>query len=166
MRNELEKEIKRLVKNIKRRVSRVIKKYGSTPGTDRVAKSKSLNYKVKGLNEKELRDKLRELKYIDSLKTTFMEGVKQYNQNFKGIKQFLDDNPDYKDKFWELYNKLIEEKRIQNYYKYDVMDIIAESISYGVDDYEAVADTIDNILANESNNSDEYEDDDDEGEIW
>lgn len=166
MRNELEKEIKKLVSNIKRRIKRVVKKYGQTPGTRRALKNGTLNAKVKKLNETQLKEKLRELKYINSLKTTRVKESGYYTKTFKAIEDFLKDNPGYSDKFWEIYNKLVEEKRIQNYYKYDVMDIISQSLSYGTTDYEDIAKAIDDALANESNEDEEGDDDYEEGDEW
>lgn len=166
-RSELEKEIKRLVHNIKRRIKRVIKRYGQTAGTERALKSGKLDAKVKKLNETQLREKLRELKRIDRLKTTSVAGTREARKTFGRFEDFFKEYPQYKDKFWEIYNKLVSEGRIAQYYKYTVMDIISQNLSYGNVDYEDIANAIDDALSKESNEDEEGEDDDyEEGDEW
>lgn len=121
-RNTIVKENRRLMRNLKRRFQTIEKRYGQSFATYKFRELK-LNFSVKGLTEEQLEQQQKDLKYISSLKSSYYKGVGSYNQ-FNDILNRLP-GEDAKQKFFELYDKLVNEKEILYKYKYNVFEEIS-----------------------------------------
>lgn len=130
----LAKENQKLLKNIKRRFANLERKYGSTIAIETFRK-RNIPLTTRGLSLKDLQQQHRNLTYISSLKTSTVKGQKQYEKSFKPIENALKDT-NVSDKFFELYNKFIEENRWMEKYKYEIFDTLLEEINENKSDEE------------------------------
>lgn len=140
-RADLEKEVKRLYKNVSRRIERVraLEDAPTYAVKDFDEATKNFSGSTKGMTMKDLLDLERDLEYINDLKTSSVKGALKAKETFKPIADKLDTfSKTTKDKFWELYGKFMETLNIMDKYKYDVMDIVMDYTTAGVSVDEAV----------------------------
>ena len=128
---QIAKENQRLLKNIKRRVKTLESKYGETIATKKFASLK--NKTTRNLSAKELREQRRDLLYINNLKTSTVRGFKSFKKNFESIAERMT-NKDFKDLFWDIYGKMVEENKLLEKYKYELFDSIEELINDGINE--------------------------------
>lgn len=139
MRTEAEKkiikEIQSLKQNLQRSIQRV-KKYEKEFRTPSPARKKfaKIHTSVKGKDLKELLKLKRQLLYVKGLKTSKVRGFKHYVFVFREVTSSL--TSDELDKFWELYNKAVEENRLWENFKYELMIELHDSIAAGKSDEE------------------------------
>lgn len=116
----------RLLKNIKRRIARLeknISKYGKSPALEKLDEL-NIPMHTRGLSLDELKSQYRDLMYFQTLRTSYVKGLKNYSSRWKGISPKLDDK-EYSARFSSLYSRFVEEHAIMSHYKYEVYDLIA-----------------------------------------
>lgn len=134
-RADLEKEVKRLYKNVSRRIERVraLEDAPTYAVKDFDEATKNFSGSTKGMTMKDLLDLERDLEYINDLKTSSVKGALKAKETFKPIADKLDNfSKTTKDKFWELYGKFMETVNIMDKYKYNVMDIVMDYTTAGI----------------------------------
>ena len=147
--NELAKDIRRIEKNLKQRVAH-IEAHEDLPqfGAESFRKFEDrLHRKLDGrplssLTEEELRTLHRDIRYINDLKSTSIRGAEIARDKYIPVKEKLDVlSPEIKSKFWEIYGKLVDENRLLEQFKYDIMgaDI---SMIYGGTQADEIVETI------------------------
>lgn len=145
----LVKEIQRLRKNVIRRFTNIKRKYGESPALASWEKA-NLDTNIKGKSNKELQNLLSNLRYYNSLKTSSIKGVENYKKKFEHIEAALnqyktaDGSNPVKKKFYELYNKFVEENHLIDKYKYEVMELINNMMAFGESD-EDIRDEVENL---------------------
>ena len=140
-RADLEKEVKRLYKNVSRRIEKVraLEDVPTYAVKDFDEATKNFSGKTKGMTMKDLLDLERDLEYINDLKTSRVKGALKAKETFKPIADKLDTfSKSTKDKFWELYGKFMETVNIMDKYKYNVMDVVMDYTTAGISVDEAV----------------------------
>lgn len=131
VRSQLAAENRKLIRNLKRRIHNLNKKYGATPATSKLISMGTPLY-TKGLTLQQLKDQKRDLIYISGLKTSYVKGMKSFTEHWEKIDTFFKEKGEYtKDKFWEIYNKFVEEHAIMHAYKYDITEIIYANMQDG-----------------------------------
>lgn len=143
--SELKKEIRKLNNSLSKRISD-IRGMGDTVPQYAIKKYEELNIpeNLRWIDRKELNSLYRQLKYIDNLKTSTLEGaVKAQNQweTHKSILNYMSE--DYRNKFWEMYEKITEHMGgTYLAFKYNIMDIVEDylfgSTSLNVDMEKAI----------------------------
>ena len=134
-RADLEKEVKRLYKNVSRRIERVraLEDAPTYAVKDFDEATKNFSGSTKGMTMKDLLDLERDLEYINDLKTSSVKGALKAKETFKPIADKLDTfSKSTKDKFWELYGKFMETVNIMDKYKYNVMDVVMDYTTAGI----------------------------------
>lgn len=127
----ISKQNQKLLKNLKRRIKNLNKKFGATPATKKLLELKVPMY-TKGLSLQQLKDQRRDLLYITSLKTSYVKGMKNFLEHWEKIDTYLKQSgPETENKFWEIYNKFVEEHAIMHKFKYDVSEVIYAGMSEG-----------------------------------
>lgn len=130
------KEIQRIKHNLERSLKRVskheIRLKTTSPARTKFEQIGKIS--VANKNLKELKKLRRKLMYVKGLKTSKVKGFKRYVNVFGDV---LHDLPkDLKDKFWEIYNKSVEENNLWNDFKYELMVEINESLKNGASEEE------------------------------
>lgn len=123
----LRKENQRLLRNVKRRLANITRKYGSSYATQRFL-SLEIPMTTRGLTDEELRKQYSALKYIDSMKTSRIKGMRNFEKFNKIIDSLNAAGEGFVDKFYSLYGRLVEENGLLEKYKYQVMDTIRDGI--------------------------------------
>lgn len=137
----LAKKNQQLLKNIKRRFQRIQKKYGSSRAIE-VLKKQHVKMTTRNLSRKELEKQYKQLSYINALKTSTIKGVKSYEKYYKPLEQIFIEEPKMRDRFFEIYGKIIEENAWLQNYKYEIWEHITEQMNNNV----SKDDIIKNIL--------------------
>lgn len=136
--NELAKDIRRIEKNLKQRVAH-IEAHEDLPqfGAESFRKFEDrLHRKLDGkplssLTEEELRTLHRDIRYINDLKSTSIRGAEIARDKYIPIKERLEAlSPELRDRFREAYNKLVDENKLLEQFKYDIMGVDIDMI-YG-----------------------------------
>ena len=144
---ELRKESRKLINSLSKRISNIEVLGDSAPqyavnNFRRLQETipKSLD-KLKG---KELRNLYRDLRYINSLKSSTVKGAKEVQKTFEPIKEKLDVlSPQLKDKFWEIYEKFYDiAGGTAEHFKYELFDANIDFIYSGNDTEKIVHDII------------------------
>lgn len=144
---EMRQEIKRLIKNLSRRISN-IEGLGSSAPQYAVNAYRELEKRIPNrltqLSQKELTTLYRDLRYINSLKSSTVKGALFTQTKFEPIKAKLDAlSPDTRKKFWEIYEKLYERTSgtMENF-KYELFETNIDYIYGGQEVDKAVNDII------------------------
>lgn len=152
-RKEQQKEVRRLVKNLSRRIARIenLNLSGSQYAINRYREiEKTLPKNLRPATDKQIQTLYRDLRYVDSLKTGTVKGAKETMKTFEPIKEKLSIlSKDTRQKFWEAYGKLYENATTMANFKYEIFDVMTDYIFQGVDTDEIVLEIIDmykNIL--------------------
>lgn len=138
---ELIRQIHKNAHNFLRRISRVQAKFGTTQAIIKWQKSKyykdNPTFKVKGLGRKELQDMLHEIKQLNSMKTSTIKGYKRFRKMQEDLARiYATLGPEYGKKIEVLYNKLVEENRFWEKYKYELRDAIEYCYNQNMSDDE------------------------------
>lgn len=109
---EMRKESRRLIKNLSRRIER-IEGLGSSAPQYAVSAYRELEKRIPKrlteLSSTELTTLYRDLRYINSLKSSTVNGAIQTQSKFEPIKAKLEAlSPDTQKNFWDIYGKLYE----------------------------------------------------------
>ena len=140
-RADLEKEVKRLYKNVSRRIKRVraLENVPTYAVKDFDEATKNYTGRTSKMSMGDLLNLERDLEYIDNLKTSSVKGALKAKETFKPIADKLETySKDTQDQFWALYGKFMETLNVMDKYKYDVMDIVMDYTTAGVSVDEAV----------------------------
>lgn len=144
---EMRQESRRLIKNISRRIKR-IEGLGSSTPQYAVNAYRDLEKKIPNrltqLSNKELNTLYRDLRYVNSLKSSTVKGALHTQSKFEPIKEKLEVlSPSTKKKFWEIYGKLYERTSgtMENF-KYELFETNIDYIYGGQEADKAVADII------------------------
>jgi len=140
--DETKQEIRKLIRNIGRRVKNIEElgfiapQYATQRFHELTDNSKSLS----DMTEKELNTLYRDLKYIDNLKSSTVKGAIDVGRNFEPIKQDLDTlSESTKKKFWEIYEKFYERTAgTAEAYKYIVFEQNIDEIFSGNTDVDDI----------------------------
>lgn len=95
-------------------------------------------------NVQRLKDLYRDLKYIDSLKSSTLQGALDVEQNFQPIKDKISVfSKDNQKKIWDIYRKFYAETHAQlGHYKYQLFDMIVDSAFLGMEEDAVVEDLL------------------------
>ena len=140
-RADLEKEVKRLYKNVSRRIEKVraLENAPTYAVKDFDEATKNYTGRTSKMSMQELLNLERDLEYIDNLKTSSVKGALKAKETFKPIADKLEKfSKDTQYQFWALYGKFMETLNIMDKYKYDVMDIVMDYTTAGVSVDEAM----------------------------
>lgn len=129
-RSILAAENRKLIRKVTRRIGNLNKRFGVTPATKKLIEMNVPMY-TKGLTLQQLKNQRRDLLYFSGLKTSYVKGMKSFEKHWKKIENYFEAVPESKDKFWELYNKFVEEHVIMMNYKYDITEVIYAGMSEG-----------------------------------
>lgn len=144
---EMRKESRRLIKNLSRRIAR-IEGLGNTAPQYAVQKyreiEKNIPKRLTQLSQKELNTLYRDLRYINSLKSSTAKGAMQTQAKFEPIKDKLQVlSEDKRKKFWEIYGKLYERTSgTMEKFKYELFETNIDYIYSGQDTDSAVEEII------------------------
>ena len=140
-RADLEKEVKRLYRNVSRRIEKVraLENAPTYAVKDFDEATKNYTGRTSKMSMQELLNLERDLEYIDNLKTSSVKGALKAKETFKPIADKLEKfSKDTQYQFWALYGKFMETLNVMDKYKYDVMDIVMDYTTAGVSVDEAV----------------------------
>lgn len=144
---EMRQESRKLIKNLSQRIKR-IEGLGSSAPQYAVNKfrelEKSIPKRLTQLSKEELTTLNRDLRYINSLKTSTVKGALHTQEKFEPVKAKLDAlSPDTQKKFWEIYGKLYERTSgtMENF-KYELFETNIDYIYGGQEVDKAVTDII------------------------
>lgn len=127
------KEVEDLYEELNDRIYE-IEKAGYSLKKDASHKFRELQKKVPDnfseLSDKELRSIYRELKYIDDLKTSRLQGAEEAQIMYKDIEHIVNNlGPQIQKRFWKLYDNLYERNQAAALaYKYDILNALATSV--------------------------------------
>ena len=132
------REISRLRRNISKRLSNV-EGLGDTAPQYAINRFRDLEKDIpknlRTATESKLRTIYRDLRYINSLKSSTYKGAKNIQQTFEPIKEKLNAlSPETRNKFWEMYGKLYERTSgtLENF-KYQIFQTNIDYIYSGTD---------------------------------
>lgn len=87
---------------------------------------------VSHMGERELRNLYRDLEYVRGLKSSTPEGASKSAITWQPVKEFLDSTTEEtRDKFWEVYNKLVSNRYLEEKFKYEIFEILRQQTEYG-----------------------------------
>ena len=143
---ELRKEIRRLDRNLSRRIAN-IEGLGSSAPQYAINRYREATKDVKSLSalsNKQLVTLHRDLRYIDALKSSTVKGAKDVAIKFEPIREALEAlSPNMRDKFWEIYGKLYERTgNTMEGFKYEIFATNVDYIYGGQEVDKAVFDII------------------------
>ena len=144
--SELIKETRRYYKNLKSRIKNV-EKLNLSASRQTVKQfrefEKRFPKKLSKLPEKDIRTLYRDVRYLNSLKTSTVKGAKFTQEKFEPIREKLNAlSKSKQEKFWEIYNKLYEITSTMEHFKYELFDTNIDYIYGGEDVDKAVKDII------------------------
>ena len=149
-RKEQQKEVRRLVKNLSRRIARIenLNLSGSQYAINRYREiEKTLPKNLRTATDKQIQTLYRGVRYVDSLKTGTVKGAKETMKTFEPIKEKLSIlSKDTRQKFWEAYGKLYENSSTMANFKYELFDVLSDVMLQGVDTEQLVIDIIDEYM--------------------
>lgn len=149
-RKEQQKEVRRLVKNLSRRIARIenLNLSGSQYAINKYRQlEKTLPKNLGKATDKQIQTLYRDLKYSDSLKTSTVKGAKETMKTFEPIREKLSIlSKDTRQKFWEAYGKLYENSSTMANFKYELFDVLSDVMLQGVDTEQLVLDIIDEYM--------------------
>lgn len=144
-RAEREKEIRRLYRNISKRLESV-KRQGFVPqeSIENFARAtemidpRQIARSLHSMDERQILNLHRDLRYINSLKSSYVIGSKEYETFWQPIKEKIDPLSDsVKEKLWAMYDKVYNISPLYERFKYTIIASATEQIYSGVTDSEA-----------------------------
>lgn len=142
-REELLKENRRLIKNLRSRIGRIEELDLKSPiyaQSKFQELMKNTPSKISDLDTKELQTLYRDLKYISSLKSATLRGAREVAGNYEPIREKMSVfSKELQGKVWEIYGKMYD-KIGQVKYKYTIMDTIIDIMFSGEDTEKIVHD--------------------------
>lgn len=143
---ELKKEIKRYTDKLRKRINR-IRVLGDKAMQDAVAKFDEYISNRKKITPKTERAELlsyyRQLKYIDSLKSSTVKGALEAGKNASPILKSLKGlSEDKQKKFWEVYNKMVNKAGLFDRFKYEIWKTTLDLMLQGEDTEKIINDMI------------------------
>ena len=137
---QLVKEIRRVNKNLSRRLTR-IEKRGLEASTFALNKYKDLKGRLptgrelRKLDKKQLQSFYRDIKYISNLKSSTVKGALATKNKFEPIRE--------QEKFWEIYGKLYETNATMEKFKYEIFNESIDEVFGATETDKIVQDIID-----------------------
>lgn len=152
-RAEREQEIRRLYRNISRRLESV-KKQSFVPqesienfarATEMINPHK-IAQSLHSMDDKQILNLHRDLRYINSLKSSYVIGSKEYETFWQPIKEKIDPlSENIKTKLWEMYDKVYNISPIYERFKYTIIASATEQVYEGKIDPEAFGKKIEEL---------------------
>lgn len=147
------KEIKRLYRNISNRLKVVeAQGFGSREATENFKRATEkidphrLVKSIKALEDKEVVNLYRDLSYINSLKSSYIIGNKEYTEFWQPIKEKIELLSDStKSKLWEMYDRIYNISPLYERFKYTIIATATEQAYSGNTDPEAFAEKIEEL---------------------
>ena len=144
---ELKKEIKRYTDKLRKRIKR-IRVLGDKAMQDAVAKFDEYINNRKKITPKTERAELlsyyRQLRYIDSLKSSTVKGALATKNKFEPIRDRLNTlSKTQQEKFWEIYGKLYETNATMEKFKYEIFNESIDEVFGATETDKIVQDIID-----------------------
>lgn len=133
---EMRQDVRRLIKNISRRVKR-IESAGDTASQFSAIRfrelEKNLPRKLTDLSKQELKNLHRDLRYLQGLKTSYLKGASKAKSSFENIREHLGSlSKKSQDKFWEIYGKLYNQTSgLLEKFKYEIFETNIDYIFSG-----------------------------------
>lgn len=140
--DETKQEIRKLIRNIGRRVKNIEELGESAPqyATKRFHEITDNRKPLSEMTEKELNTLYRDLKYVDNLKSSTVKGAILVQHNFEpynNVLQILSENA--RKKFWEIYDKFYERTAgTAEAYKYIIFEQNIDEILSGNTDVDEI----------------------------
>lgn len=144
-RAEREQEIRRLYRNISKRLESV-KRQGFVPqeSIENFARATEMinphqiARSLHSMDERQILNLHRDLRYINSLKSSYVIGSKEYETFWQPIKEKIDPLSDSaKAKLWAMYDKIYNISPLYERFKYTIIASATEQLYSGVTDPEA-----------------------------
>lgn len=123
--------------SLRRRIKNIEKKYGTAPFAVREYHRRGLDtLSTKGKSFEELNKMLEDVEYVSGLSSSYVSGVKNYERVIKPILDLKEIDEDIPSKIFELYGRLVEEKRVLELFKYQTLETIGDLVMGGYSDKE------------------------------
>ena len=146
---QLVKEIRRVNKNLSRRLTR-IEKRGLEVSTFALNKYNDFKEKLpvgrelRKLDKKQLQSLYRDVKYISNLKSSTVKGALSTKNKFEPIRDRLNTlSKTQQEKFWEIYGKLYETNATMEKFKYEIFNESIDEVFGATETDRIVQDIID-----------------------
>ena len=145
-RHDLAKDVRKLVNEVRKDVERIEKRadlpqFGASAfrGFERRFGNKLGNKYLPSMTTEQLQTMLRDIKYIRGLKSTTIEGAQHTKDVFLPLREELTAlSEPQRDKFREIYNKFVEERRYLEEFKYELQEIVKDMVYSAVSVDEAL----------------------------
>lgn len=133
--------IRDIYKGLRRRIKNIEAKYGETFATKEYYSRGLDKLSTKGLSQEQLGKLLRDVEYVSSLPSSYVSGVKNYLNVIQPILDLKDVSESLPSEIFEIYGRLVEEKRVLELFKYQVLETITDLVMGGYTK-EEIADNI------------------------
>lgn len=130
-RKALVDNINKVFDKLKDRIPRVEARFGKTFGVEEFYNRGLDTRSVKGLSMEELSKLYRDVSYVEGLGTTRVSGVEHLMNVIQPILDLKDVSESLPRDIFEIYGRLVEEKRILENFKYQVLETIADLVIGG-----------------------------------
>lgn len=152
-RAEREQEIRRLYRNISKRLKSV-ERQGFAPrealenfnrATEKIDPH-SVAHSLRALDDYEVTNLYRDLRYINSLKSSYVIGNKEYTEYWQPIKEKIDVlSTEQQKKLWKMYDKIYNISPIYERFKYNIISGSLVEMYWGNTDPEEFGHTIERL---------------------
>lgn len=123
--------IRDIYRGLKRRITNIEEKYGETFATKQFHERGLDNLSTKGLSLEELGKVLQDVEYVSSLPSSYVAGVKNYQNIIQPILDLKEVSDSLPRDIFEIYGRLVEEKRVLELFKYQVLETITDLVIGG-----------------------------------
>lgn len=142
IKKEMIDEIRKIERKVIRRIKRIeqrkdLPQFGaeSFRKFEKRVWNKTEGKPLSTLSESELRTILRDVRYLDNLKSTSIRGATQAKKVYLPVKDKLEAlSKTTQNKFWELYDKIVERFELMNRFKYELYSSAIDYIYGGQTD--------------------------------
>ena len=124
---------------LKKRIANIEKKYGETFATKQFHERGLDKLSTKGMSLEDLERTLRDVEYVSSLPSSYVSGVKNYQNIIQPILDLKDVSESLPRDIFEIYGRLVEEKRVLELFKYQVLETITDLVVGGYSKEEIAA---------------------------
>lgn len=134
--SELIKDIQRLTRNVERRATAIesredLPQFGaeSFRKFEKRVANKLDGKSLSSLSEKDLTTIHRDIRYLNDLKSLNIHGAEKARDVWLPIKEKLAIlSPAQREKFWEIYSKLVGENAMLDQFKYEIQDVAIDKV--------------------------------------
>lgn len=141
--SEMIKDIRKIEQNLSRRVANIEKRedlpqFGAESFRkyqQRVKNKLGGKKSLTSLTEEQVRTIHRDVRYLNTLKSTSIKGAEQARDMYLPVKQKLETlSPDLRKKFWSIYEKVVERFGYMDMFKYELFESNIDYIYGGESD--------------------------------